>query len=250
MSVAEHDGERLDDLKHDLDLYGFVVIEDLMSTADAAYLAGVLEALIDAHSTDEGPDLGLRGALNVMEPEDRDLVCRLLTHPLCLDLARHAMGQSVQIVETTALLRRPGAPAHALHCTLPAAWFPEHGFPMPQYRIVLPFSWILTDMTGETGPRLYMPFSHHSGRLPEADRVYEHVTRIESPAGSLALFNGATWHGQAANVSPDGQRVEIASGYMPSWYDPQAAGYRLVRRSVWEQMSPEMQALSPHLDES
>ena len=120
---------------------------------------------------------------------------------------------------------------------------------MPRYPIVLPFSWILTDLSHESGSRLFMPFSHLSGRIPEPDYPYKHVTRIEAPAGSFILFNGATWHGQAANRSAAYERVELASGYMPGWYDLRAVDYRLLRPSVWERVPPEIRALNRYLAE-
>ena len=180
-----------------------------------------------------------------MDPADYGRLSPLLAHPVCLELAHHALGESVQMVEATALLRKPGAPAHPLHCTAPAAWFAEQGFPIPRYRIVLPFSWILTDLTHESGSRLFMPLSQLSGRLPDPDHPYKHVTRIEAPAGSLVLFNGATWHGLAANDSVSHQRVELASGYMPGWYDVRTPGYRLLKPSVWERMPPEGTGAQP-----
>ena len=210
--VAEYDRRQIDGFKEDLDLYGFVVVEGLIPASEAKRLGRLLTSLIDEHARREGRDLALRGVLNFMDPDHYGLLHPLLTHPVCLELARHALGEPVQMVEATALLRRPGAPAHPLHCPAPVAWFAEQGFPMPRYRIVLPFSWILTDLTHESGSRLFMPFSHLSGRLPRPDHPYKHVTRIEVPAGSLILFNGATWHGQAANHSASRHRVELASG--------------------------------------
>ena len=217
-----------------------MVVEGLITAADAVRLARRLESLMGEHVRSGGPDLALRGVLNFMDPEDYGMFHPLFTHPVCLEPARHALGESVRMVEATALLRKPGAPA---------AWFAEHGFPMPRYRIVLPFSWILTDLSHESGSCLFMPFSHLSGRLPAPDHQYKHVTGIEAPAGSFILFNGATWHGQAANNSATCQRVELANGYMPGWYDLRAADYRLLKPSVWKQLPPEMQALNRHLAE-
>lgn len=247
MNAVGYDRDRIEEYKADLDLYGFIVIDDLMAGADAERLARRLVSLIERHSPPEGPDLALRGVLNFMDPVDQAMLSPLLSHPVGLELARHAMGEAVQLVEVTALLRNPGAPAHPLHCTGPAAWFAEQGFRIPSYRIVLPFSWILTDLTHQSGSRLFMPFSHLSGRVPEPGRRYEHVTRIEAPAGSFILFNGATWHGQAANRSASSHRVELASGYMPGWYDVRTAGYRLPKPSVWERLPPEVQALNRYL---
>ncbi len=249
MNPVRHDRSRIEEFKHDLDLYGFVVVEDLITASDADRLACLLESLIREHLPSQGNDLALRGVLNYMDPEDYGRLSPLLAHPVCLELAHHALGESVQMVEATALLRKPGAPAHPLHCTAPAAWFAEQGFPIPRYRVVLPFSWILTDLTHESGSRLFMPLSQLSGRLPDPDHPYKHVTRIEAPAGSFVLFNGATWHGLAANDSLSHQRVELASGYMPGWYDVRTSGYRLLESSVWERMPPEVQALNPHVAE-
>ncbi|MDE0168500.1 MAG: phytanoyl-CoA dioxygenase family protein [bacterium] len=244
-----HDRARIEEYKHDLDLYGFVVVEDLITAEDAGRLAGLLESLVADLARPEGSDLALRGVLNHTDPADYQMFSALLAHPVCLELARHALGDSFQIVEVTALVRKPGAPAHPLHCTAPAAWFGEQGFPMPEYRMVLPFSWILADLTRENGARLFMPFSHLSSRLPDPERRYRHVARVEAPAGSLVLFNGATWHGLAANESSSHCRVELASGYMPAWYDVRTSGYRMLKPSVWEQMPQEVQDLNRYLAE-
>lgn len=94
-----------------------------------------------------------------------------------------------------------------------------------------------------------MPFSHLSGQLPRAERPYKHVAPVEAPAGSLVLFNGATWHGLAANESASHRRIELASGYMPSWYDVRPPGYRMLKPSVWKRLPPDVQVLNRYLAE-
>ena len=102
-----YDRSRIEEFKNDLDLYGFVVAEDLISADDADRLAGVLESLVGDRVALRGDDLALRGVLNHMDPADYGLVSPLLAHPLGLELARHALGEPFQIVEVTALAAHP-----------------------------------------------------------------------------------------------------------------------------------------------
>lgn len=115
------DRARIEEYKEDLGLYGFVVVEDLITAEEAGRLARLLESLVADHARSGGTDLALRGVLNHTDSADYRMFSLLLAHPVGLELARDALGDSFQLVEVTALVRKPGAPAHPLHCTAPAA---------------------------------------------------------------------------------------------------------------------------------
>ena len=63
-----HDPARIEEYKHDLDLYGFVVVEDLITAGEAGRLAGLLQSLVARHARSDGADLALRGVLNYTDP--------------------------------------------------------------------------------------------------------------------------------------------------------------------------------------
>jgi ectoine hydroxylase-related dioxygenase (phytanoyl-CoA dioxygenase family) len=83
-------------------------------------------------------------------------------------------------------------------------------------------SWVCTDYASQDdGPTLFVPGSHHYGRatLPHESNIentpYKFVPLI-AKAGSLAIWNGATWHASAARTNP-GLRVTLVQNYMRSY---------------------------------
>jgi len=81
-----------------------------------------------------------------------------------------------------------------------------------------------SDMPVESGPTLYLPYSHQyvSGylawRLPEFRAYFEeHHVQLPLRKGDAAFFNPALFHGAGSNVSADIQRVanllQVSSGF-------------------------------------
>jgi ectoine hydroxylase-related dioxygenase (phytanoyl-CoA dioxygenase family) len=56
----------------------------------------------------------------------------------------------------------------------------------------------------------YVPGSHRRVQPPRFPEAVELAVPIETPAGSLIVFHGATWHGAFPRVSP-GMRLSIAN---------------------------------------
>ena len=94
----------------------------------------------------------------------------------------------------------------------------SHGVPppWPSYATNANLSWLLTDYeTREDGPTMLVPGSHR-GRMPRPDEFnahtegHEHIKAVplEGPAGSLAVWNGAMWHGSVRRTKP-GMRITL-----------------------------------------
>jgi ectoine hydroxylase-related dioxygenase (phytanoyl-CoA dioxygenase family) len=71
-----------------------------------------------------------------------------------------------------------------------------------------------SDMPVESGPTMYLPYSHQyapgylAWRLPEfRDHFQEHHVQLALAKGDAAFFNPALFHGAGTNVSADIQRV-------------------------------------------
>ena len=69
-------------------------------------------------------------------------------------------------------------------------------------------------MPVESGPTMYLPYSHHyrpgylAWRLPEfRDYFVAHHVQLPLPKGDAAFFNPALFHGAGSNVSADIQRM-------------------------------------------
>lgn len=81
-----------------------------------------------------------------------------------------------------------------------------------------------SDMPRESGPTLYLPYSHQyvagylAWRLPEFREYFEaHHVQLPLRKGDAAFFNPALFHGAGSNVSADIQRVanllQVSSGF-------------------------------------
>ena len=71
-----------------------------------------------------------------------------------------------------------------------------------------------SDMPVESGPTMYLPYSHHylpgylAWRLPEfRDYFVAHHVQLPLAKGDAAFFNPALFHGAGSNVSADIQRM-------------------------------------------
>ena len=233
-------------IKTELDEYGFVVIPNLIPRDDAERMAERFKELMSGQPDADQPDQCLRAVFNYLDPGEYDQFQVLLAHPLCLELAHLVLGEGFQLPEASALWRKPGAPAGPLHVGAGTGWMAKTGLPLAEICFVLTFSWLLNDLTKDNGGRFYMPFSHHSRRVPRPGVDYHHLAAIEAPAGSIVMFNGAVWHAFAPNNTKDQNRVELASGYIPHWLDPALVGWQGMKRSVVERMPEAVQRISRH----
>ena len=236
-------------LKATLDEYGFVVLENLMPRDTALYMASRLIDVFESQLDVAEADQHISAVFDHLTPDDYELFQKALTHPICLELARRTLGEDFQLAEVGARRFKPGAQGLPVHVGEPAGRLKELGIRIPETCFALTFSWMLNDLNKDNGVRLLMPFSHHFGHAPREHFEYPHLAEVEAPAGSILLFNSATWHGVAPNRSRDGDRVELASGYFMSWLDPREIGWKLLKRSDRDRMLDVFQQLNRRVDE-
>jgi ectoine hydroxylase-related dioxygenase (phytanoyl-CoA dioxygenase family) len=235
----------IEQLKIELEEYGFVVIRNLIPTETADQMARRLIDLMNAHADAGATRQNLRGVFNY---DDQDTFVPLVTNPVYLELAEHLLGPGFQMAEVGSVWVKPGAAAQALHADVPVGWFADSGLPIPDACFLVNCIWMLTDFTRENGATLLLPCSHHSRRVPRPEVNYKHLVAAEGPAGSIVIFHGAIWHGAGANVTRDEQRVGISSGFHAAWMDPAAGGgWHLMQRSVWERMPTRVQDMNKRL---
>src|SRR5262245_42532068 len=89
----------LDELKTELDEYGFVVVPNIFTSADASRMAGRVREVLCRQPDVDRPDQTLRGVLNYIEADDPllDLFIAAATIPVYLELARHLLGDGFQM---------------------------------------------------------------------------------------------------------------------------------------------------------
>ena len=153
--------------------------------------------------------------------EEDEIFVEAAINPVQLALIRWLLGQSAVFSGQTWIIKGQGAPGIGLHSD-------AHGIPPGAGQIahMCNASWLCTDYADEDdGPTVFVPGSHRYGRatLPhESDTTstpFQMVPLI-GRAGSLALWNGATWHASMPRIKA-GLRVTLVQNYMRSYMRPQ-----------------------------
>ncbi|MDE0068083.1 MAG: phytanoyl-CoA dioxygenase family protein [Caldilineaceae bacterium] len=196
-----------DQLKTELDENGFVVIQNLISSADADRMA---RRLMDLMSRQPNADLQVQGLRGVLNYNDQDIFLPLITNSVYLELAGYLLGPDFQLAEAGAIWIKPGAPAGGFHADVPVGWFPNHGLPVPDACFMIDSIWMLTDFSLENGATQLIPFSQHSRRAPDPYVDYKHCVTAEGPVGSTVILHGSIWHRGGANLTQDRRRVAMS----------------------------------------
>ena len=153
--------------------------------------------------------------------EEDEVFVEAAINPVQLALIRWLLGQSAVFSGQTWIIKGQGAPGIGLHSD-------SHGIPPGAGQIahMCNASWLCTDYADEDdGPTVFVPGSHRYGRatLPhEADTTNTPFSCVPliAKAGSLALWNGATWHASKPRSKP-GLRITLVQNYMRSYMRPQ-----------------------------
>lgn len=210
----------------ELEAYGMTVVPpETMRIADD-FVERLRDAIIRTCEKRNGIEIGDYRTANVKREqtskgwhllEEDEVFVEAAINPVNLALVRWLLGQSAVFSGQTWIIKGQGAPGLGLHSD-------SHGIPPGAGQIahMCNASWVCTDYAGqEDGPTLFVPGSHHYGRatLPHesdlTDTPYKFVPLI-AKAGSLAIWNGATWHASAGRTNP-GLRVTLVQNYMRSY---------------------------------
>ncbi len=171
--------------------------------------------------------------------EEDEVFVEAAINPVCLTLVRWLLGQSAKFSGQTWIIKGEGADGLGLHSD-------SHGIPPGAGQIahMCNASWICTDYESSAdGPTVFVPGSHHYGRatLPhEADisTTSFKVVPLIAKAGSLAIWNGATWHASEKRTNP-GLRITLVQNYMRA--------YMRVQHN-YENTSPQLLEKYPELE--
>jgi len=211
----------------ELEAYGMTVVPpEKLATTDN-FIERLRDAIIRACETRNNIVIGdaatasppldkvFRNSWDLLEEDE--VFVEAAINPVVLTLVRWMLGQSAKFSGQTWIIKGQGAPGLGLHSD-------SHGIPSGAGQIahMCNASWICTDYNGsEDGPTVFVPGSHKYGRatLPhEADlenTPYKFVPLI-AKAGSMAIWNGATWHASEKRTNP-GLRVTLVQNYMRSY---------------------------------
>jgi ectoine hydroxylase-related dioxygenase (phytanoyl-CoA dioxygenase family) len=231
----------------ELEAYGMTVVPPEKMQASEGFIERLREAILRVCSERNGVTFDdYRTSANSAESgrnswdllEEDEVFVEAAINPVNLTLVRWLLGQSAIFSGQTWIIKGEGSPGIGIHSD-------SHGIPPGAGSVahMCNASWICTDYgSADDGPTVFVPGSHHYGRatLPhEADRSstpFKFVPLI-AKAGSLAIWNGATWHASEKRTNP-GLRVTLVQNYMRTYMRTQHS---------YEDTSPQLLEKYPEL---
>ena len=211
----------------ELEAYGITVVPPEKMHSSEGFIERLREAIIKACEKRNDMQLGdyrtakipkgktLKNGWDLLEEDE--VFVEAAINPVCVALVKWLLGQSAIFSGQTWIIKGEGEEGLGLHSD-------SHGIPPGAGQIahMCNASWICTDYdSADDGPTIFVPGSHHYGRatLPhEADTTstpYKYVPLI-GKAGSLAIWNGATWHASEKRTNK-GLRVTLVQNYMRTY---------------------------------
>jgi ectoine hydroxylase-related dioxygenase (phytanoyl-CoA dioxygenase family) len=211
----------------ELEAYGMTVVPPEKMQSSEGFIERLRNAIVRVCEERNGLEIGdPRTAKPALDKtgrnswdllEEDEVFVEAAINPVNLTLVRWLLGQSAVFSGQTWIIKGEGAPGLGLHSD-------SHGIPPGAGQIahMANASWICTDYEGSAdGPTVFVPGSHKFGRatLPHESNLentpFKFVPLI-AKAGSLAIWNGATWHASEARTNP-GLRVTLVQNYMRSY---------------------------------
>jgi hypothetical protein len=215
----------------ELEAFGFTVVEPEKTGAPPDFAGKLLDAVMAIADKED------RNVVSLNAHETRPAYGRQLFHllnkdpifvdavmnPVSLAIGTYFTGASCRLYNAAVFLKEGEAKCTHLHSD--STGVPP---PLPFYGNLINISWILTDYTLETGTLCMAPGSHRLCRHPtpgEQPRFMGGpgddsicVPLIAKP-GSLAIFNGNTWHGSYPK-NDAALRVHFATGFCRNYVNP------------------------------
>ncbi|MET0390081.1 MAG: phytanoyl-CoA dioxygenase family protein [Polyangiales bacterium] len=193
------------DFEH-LQRAGYVVLHDLIDSAQCARIRSESERLVDKRGANP-----FEGHLTqrVYAPLSKTRVIDdLIDHPRILRLLDRCLMPNYLLSQAQMINILPGGAAQPLHHD--DAFYP---LPRPFRPVHAAFIAAIDDFTGDNGATLVVPGSHlWTDRMPTAADTVPCIM----PAGSAVVFLGALWHGGGANQS-ERARLAVTGQYCDPW---------------------------------
>jgi hypothetical protein len=206
----------------ELEAYGMTVVPPEKMQSSSGFIERLRDAILRTCEerndikigdvTTASPENAYKNSWDLLEEDE--VFVEAAINPVVLTLTRWLLGQSAIFSGQTWIIKGQGASGLGLHSD-------SHGIPSGAGQIahMCNASWICTDYDSSAdGPTVFVPGSHHQARAPLphesslANTPYKFVPLI-AKAGSLAIWNGATWHASEARTNP-GLRVTLVQNYM------------------------------------
>jgi hypothetical protein len=221
-----------------LDRDGALILDDMISAAEADALSAELKPYVDATQPGRDAFSGFKttrtGALVARSPLCRALIldariraiCDRVLLPNCNRYQLH-LSQVIRIM--------PGQPAQAIHRDR-WAWGTHLQGVEPQLNTI----WALTDFTKANGATQVVP-----GSVDWPDKrvaAAEEITWAEMRRGSALVYTGTVFHGGGANAS-QADRIGLNITYALGWLRQEENQYLSCPPEIARTLEPELQQL-------
>lgn len=195
---------RLDLVAHalELNIKGLTVIPP-SKFAPPAFTSRLLDAVLGAFERRHGErldyinaeslPLALNSPLGVHMPfliREDPVFLEYLANDTVFSMMRYMLGRNVVVSAFDALIKANGGSELNLHTD---EWYVPPPFAVHAGGCNVTCA--LTDYTIENGALTYVPGSHKHKRHPVGFEGAESAVPVEASAGSLIIWDGATWHG-------------------------------------------------------
>ena len=181
---------------------GYTVLEDV---APPEYWRDLRATILKAAQGDPGATAGSMGSTLMAK---YPVVAEATINPKMMALAEFSVGAGFILSNVASSIRRKGDRNIGLHCD--QVW---HPVPFPEHNLFLTACWACDDFTPESGPTTVVPGSAARRRPPNLDEIGSTATvPIECKAGSIAVWDGRTWHDNATRTI-DGERAVLHVSY-------------------------------------
>ncbi len=219
-------------LKRDMDRWGYCMIAEAVTGDMLREMRERLEELAETEA--ERGDHVFADKVNAADSNNQwvlmlinkgEVFLRAVDHPDTRPILEHLLGPEYLLSESSAHLTRPGNPAMALHTDqwwmpptvmpgerhLPGGTITRGGAVQGPLRkatqaiaapLVAQTMLFVSDFTEANGATRLVPGSHMTGSQP--DQSVPHVVpsvAAEGPAGTIAIWEGRTWHSAGPNTS-------------------------------------------------
>ena len=162
-----------------------------------------------------------------------------LVHPWILTAAEYLVGRGCLLYQTDTIVKSPGQETHpGLHSDYAASRITE---PFPEFCVLTVAVWAIDDFLSEHGPTVIKPGSFRERHQVPPGTTQEGTIRIEMPQGSIAMWNGATWHGSTPRTAP-GKRTSLHNTYCRNYIRP-LEQYQDIEASILARNPPMLSSL-------
>ncbi len=191
-----------------LDANGFVVIENLITPAEAAAAKASLEALLGPVGRNAFEGFRTQRAYALLEKTRA--ADALVAHPRVLALIEHLVAPDPLLSACLAIRILPGEAEQMAH--VDDGFYPQ---PRPRRALGAAAIWALDPFTAENGATSIYAGSEKWDDARQPTPADERCPVI-MPAGSVLVFPGTLWHGGGANRS-DASRLVLTPQYCAPW---------------------------------